>query len=231
MIDLLHAATSGIGVYSIPEAARYAKMNQATLRTWFGGVKNRPPLRETEIASSDFKAITFLEFIEAVAIRSLRVDYKVSLQTIRQAIKNASKKYEIEHPFAHRDHRTVLIGRDLHIFLAEDLKNPVQLTGKAIGQKSFRPCIEAYMKELDFDSTGLARLYRAYTFNGENIVMNPSVHFGEPIVQAHGYTAHTLYQAALAEGGIGRAANIYEVPEAAVEAAYRYFNQELGVAA
>jgi uncharacterized protein (DUF433 family) len=61
--------------------------------------------------------------------------------------------------------------------------------------------------------------------------MNPSVHFGDPIVQSHGYTAQTLYQAALAEGGIARAASIYEVSEVAVEAAYRYFNQELGVAA
>lgn len=231
MIDLLHAVTTGTGVYSIPEAARYAKMSPATLRTWFGGVRNRTPLRESEINSPEFRAITFLEFVETIAIRSLRVDYKVSLHTIRQAIKNASERYRVEHPFAHRDHRTVLIGKDLHIFLAEDPENPVQLTGSQTGQKSFRPCIEAYMKELEFDEGGLARLYRAYTFNGEDIVMNPSVHFGEPILKTYGYTAQTLYKAALAEGGIDRAADIYEVPEAAVEAAYRYFNQELGVAA
>jgi uncharacterized protein (DUF433 family) len=231
MIDLLHAATSGIGVYSIPEAAQYAKMKQATLRTWFYGTKQREALRGAEIESPDLKAITFLEFVEAVAIRSLRVDYQVPLQTIRQAINNASDKYGIRHPFAHRDHKTVLIGRDLYIFLPEDATNPVQISGKAVGQKSFRTCIEAYMKELDFDESGLARLYRAYSFGGEDIVMNPTIHFGEPIVKAHGYTAETLYRAAIAEGGIAQAARLYEVPENAVEAAYRYFNQELGTAA
>ena len=231
MIDLLHAATSGAGVYSIPEAARYAKINQATLRNWFGGTKDHAALRETEIESPDFRAITFLEFVEAVAIRSLRVDYKVPLQTIRQAIKNAFDKYNVAHPFAHRDHRTALIGKEVHIFLPEDSKNPVQLTGRAVGQKSFRHCIEAYMKELEFDASGLARLYRAFNFKGQDIVMNPAVHFGEPIVQAHGHTAQTLYRAAVAEGSIERAASIYEVPIEAVEAAYRYCNHELGAAA
>ena len=87
------------------------------------------------------------------------------------------------------------------------------------------------MKELDFDEAGLAKLYTAYTHNGQDIVMNPFVHFGEPILKDNGYTAQTLYRAAIAEGGIEKAANIYEVSTASVEAAYRYFNQELGAAA
>ncbi len=231
MIDLFHAATSGVGVYSLSEAARYAKMHEATLRNWFCEVSGRKALRQGEITAGDFKAITFLEFVEAVAIRSLRVDYRVSLQKIREAISNAEQKYGISHPFAHRDHRTVLVGSDLHIFLKEDQENPVQLTGKIVGQKSFRTCIEAYMKELDFDADGLAKLYRAYSFKQESVVMNPTAHFGEPIVRSCGYTAQTLYRAAIAEGGISRAANIYQVSEDAVEAAYRYFNQELGAAA
>ena len=110
MIDLLQAATTGHGVYSLPEAARYAKMHQKTLRSWFCGGTDRAALRPGEINSLEFKAITFLEFVEALAIRSLRRDYSVSLQKIRAAINTAQDRYGVNHPFAHKAHRTPLGG-------------------------------------------------------------------------------------------------------------------------
>lgn len=92
MIDLVHAASEGLGIFSIPEAARYARMHPNTLRNWFCPTSKRQPLRPREIRSEEFKAITFVEFIEALAIRSFRVDYKVSFQKIREAITNARAK-------------------------------------------------------------------------------------------------------------------------------------------
>lgn len=231
MVSTLEAATGGLGVYTLAEAARYARMPQLTLNRWFFGGGERQPLREAGIAADAGKRITFVDFVEALAIRSLRADHNVSLQKIKEAIRNSREKYGIDHPFAHREHRTVLVGKDLHIFLKEDQENPVGLTGKDLGQKSMKPCIEAYMKDLEFDEQGLARLYRAYAWNGQDVVMNPKLHFGEPVLATCGYTAETLWRAAVAEGSIARAAEIYEVPEAAVEAAYRYWNQELGTAA
>jgi uncharacterized protein (DUF433 family) len=230
MISLLDAAKE-TGIYSIPEAARYAKMHQSSLRNWFAGGVNRPPLRPSEIDSPDFKAISFLDLIEAVAIRSFRVDYNISFQKIREAIKNAKEKYGIEHPFAHERHKTVVVGRDLHIFLPEDAVNPVQLTGKMTGQKSMKPCIEAYMKDLEFDLHGMARLYTAFRYRNQEVILNPKFHFGEPAIRENGHTAQTLYQAAIAEGSFERAAELYEVSVDAVDAAYRYCNAELGLAA
>jgi uncharacterized protein (DUF433 family) len=229
MISLLNAAKD-TGVYSIPEAARYAKMHQSSLRNWFAGGSDRAPLRTTEIDSPDFKAITFLDLIEAVAIRSFRVDYNVSFQKIREAIKNAKEKYDIDHPFAHERHKTVLVGKDLHIFLPEDVNNPVQLTGKGIGQKSMRPCIEAYMKDLEFDLKGMAKLYTAFRYKNQEVILSPTFHFGEPAIRENGYTAETLYRAAIAEGSFERAAELYEASVDAVDAAYRYWSSELSAA-
>ncbi|HEX7516012.1 MAG TPA: hypothetical protein VF345_01860 [Chthoniobacterales bacterium] len=229
MISLLSAAQK-TGVYTIPEAARYAKMHEKSLRNWFSGTSGRPAIRATEIESPDFRALTFLDLIEAVAIRSLRVDYGISFQKIREAIKNAKEKYGIEHPFAHEKHKTVVVGSDLHIYLPEDINNPVQLTGKLLGQKSMKACIEAYMRDLEFDLEGMARLYTAYRYKGQEIIMTPQVHFGEPAIRENGYTARTLYKAALAEGSLELAAQAYEVGVDAVDAAYRYCNAELAVA-
>ena len=230
MISLISAATE-TGVYSIPEAARYAKMHPNSLRNWFAGGADRAPLRPVEIESTDFKAITFLDFVEAVAIRSLRTDYKVSFQKIREAVRNANERYGIAHPFAQRDHKTVLANGELHIFLPEDVENPVQLTGRMTGQKSFKTCIEAYMRDLEFDESGVARLYTAFRFKDQEVILNPKSHFGEPAIRESGYTAETLYTAAVAEGSLERAAELYEVSVDAVDTAYRYWSSELGLAA
>jgi len=228
MISLLDAAKDR-GLYSLPEAARYARMHPNTLRTWFGVATGRVPLRESEIDSPDFRAITFWDLIEAVAIRSFRVDYDISFHKIREALKNAKEQYGIAHPFAHREHKTVVIGKDLHIFLPEDAENPVQLTGKLHGQKSMKPCIEAYMKDLEFDVEGMARLYTAFRYKNQEVILTPKFHFGEPAIRENGYTAKTLYLAAVAEGSLERAAELYEASVDSVETAYRYCNTELGL--
>ena len=57
------------------------------------------------------------------------------------------------------------------------------------------------MVDLDYDADGLAVLYRAFTFRDEEIVLNPKIRFGAPSVAG------------------------------SVEAAYRYWNQEIGNAA
>ena len=183
------------------------------------------------IQGEDFRAITFVDFVEALAIRSLRADHRISLQKIREAIRNARDRYQVEHLFARRDHRTVLIGRDLHIFLKEDPENPVGLTGRDLGQKSFKVCLESYMEDLEYDDAGLARIYTALVHKNQKVILDPRIHFGEPVLAENGFTAQTLWQAAVAEGSIEQAANIYEVSVEAVEAAYRYFNRELGAAA
>ncbi len=231
MVNLNEAATSGIGIYSVREAARYAKMHPLTLNDWFFGRSNRPPMRRSGIEANEQKVISFLNFVEAVAVRSLRVDYNVSFPKIREAIENAKRDYNIDHPFAHGDHRTVLIGKDLHIFLGEDQANPVQLTGRYKRQKSLRPCIEGYIQDLEFGEDRLAQLYTAAKYSNQRIVLNPKFYFGAPILLDSGITAETLWRAAVAEGSYTRAAQLYKVTEAQVEAAYRYYNGELGVAA
>lgn len=225
MVTTLQATIEGLGAYSVAEAARYARMPKATLNRWFFGTKAVEPMSRSRILDQQTKRISFTDFVEALAIRSLRADHGVPLQKIKEAIRNAKEHYHIEHPFARKDHRTVLVGKDLHIFLKEDANNPVGLTGRDMGQKSMKPCIEAYMKDLDYDANGYAVLYRAFTFRDQIIELNPKIRFGAPCLAGSGYSAETLWRAAVTEGSIEKAADLYEVPAAAVEAAYRYWNQ------
>jgi uncharacterized protein (DUF433 family) len=231
MISQFDAAVSGVGVYSIPQAARYARMPAPTLRNWFFGGKTRQPIRPPGI-EGDEKSITFLDLVEAIAVRSLRVDHGVRLEDIRSAIQFASKEYSIEHIFAREDHRIYVSGsrKKLYIVL-KDEPDPISLSPKDAGQKDFRELFQGYMPDLVFGDKKLAELYIAYRDGNQKVIMHPGRHFGEPIVEENGYPVDVLWQAVITEGGFERAASLYEVTPDSVMAAYRYCHAELNLTA
>jgi len=118
---------------------------------------------------------------------------------------------------------------DIFIY-PKDSDAPVQITGKRPHQIAIRPLVEPYQRDLSFDQEGLARLFTAYKFGTQEVIIDPSVRFGEPYVPSCGYSARTLYDAVLSEGGIHEAAKAFDVEEAAVEVAYRYYDS-LAIAA
>ena len=231
-MNLLDAATTGTGIYTISEAARYAKIHRNTLRSWFFpnmSVGRKATMRASEVPDEDLKSISFLDFVEAIAVRSLRVDYSISFNTIREAIKNAEKK-GVKHPFARQQHTTYRVGKELHIILPDD-PDLLGLTGPDADQKSFNVCMEKYMDAIDYDASGLAKAYTAFVHGQQKIVMNPKVYFGEPVVYENGFPASVLWNAAISEGGYEKAAKRYGVTTDAVAAAYLYCNGELSLAA
>jgi len=221
--------TSASGLYTVGEAAVYAKMPVNTLGYWLYGNRHHPALRGALISKNEGRYLTFLEFIEALAVRTLRHTYHLPLQQIRTALDIAKKEYGIEYPFADKNHKTAICGRDLLITF-KDTPNPVQLTGKNKRQQSFRPCVEPFMRDLVFDDRKTAKAYIAYRYpianeKPVNIVMNPRYCFGDPVVEGTGYRAETLWRAAVAEGSEKRAAEFYEVNINEVIAACRYCDE------
>jgi uncharacterized protein (DUF433 family) len=91
------------------------------------------------------------------------------------------------------------------------------------------------MRDLEWDNeTQRAAAYVAYRYPnpGPNITirMRPNHYFGAPVVDRTGYTAETLWRAAVAEGSFAKVAEYYEVGETSVMAACRYC-EELQLAA
>jgi uncharacterized protein (DUF433 family) len=217
------------GLYTIGEAAIYAKMPVTTLGYWLYGDRNHPALRQTLIAKEEGRFLTFLEFVEALAVRTLRHTYNLPLQQIRTALDICKKEYKIEYPFSDKEHQTSISGKELLINF-KDNPNPVQLTGRNKRQQSFRPCVEPFMRDLVFDNQRTAKAYIAHRYpvpNEQtiNIIMNPSYCFGDPVVDGTGYRAETLWKAAVAEGSEAKAAEFYEVSVNQVIAACRYCDE------
>jgi uncharacterized protein (DUF433 family) len=209
------------GIFTVPEVALFARLHTSTVKRWFFGTNMGRPVLPHESNGGE-KALGFLEFVQALAIRTLRRDYKLGLSKIREAIERAEHDYGVKHLFA-RPHQTVLFGREIFIY-PDGQPAPVQITGKQVHQLGLRQVVETYQRDLSFDEEGLAHLYHAFRFRDRAIVINPAVRFGEPYVESCGYTAKTLRDAVLSEGGVSEAAKAFGVAEDEVEVAYRYFD-------
>lgn len=230
-MTIVETVKQDAGLYTLAQAALFARMPLNTLNYWHYGTKSRAPLRDSEVARDEGKFLTFLEFVEAVAIRSLRTEMHIGLPKIREAIKEAQDKYQIKYPFAQQAHKTVIVGKDLHILLGEDALM-IGLSGKDKAQESFKKFLEPYMENMRFNAERIACEWIAARYGeGDKIIkMNPRIGFGEPLVGKTGYSAETLWRAAVAEGSIDKACQYYEVDRESVAAACNYW-EGLSIAA
>lgn len=235
----------GQGIYTPGEAALYARERTQTVTGWLWGTKGRQSVIESQFDPAE-RIVSFLDFVQLVAIGSIRRNYGVPLQTIRRGVEQA-KQHGVTYPFARR-HKTFLLQRvepgaavDMHvddedddvddedrerlfdIVIADEHESLVQMTGRHRGNRMIREITELYLTDLHFDSAGLAEQFDAFTYDNMKVTMNPKLHFGEPLTPSR-YTAQTLWEAVLAEGNIELAAKAYGVEQKEVELACKYFD-------
>lgn len=215
----------GAGLYTVAEAAVYARVSTRMMTRWLFGTSDGQPVIEPEFGPAD-RVVSFLDLIQTLAIREIRLQRKVPLGKFRQAIKLAKESFGLDHPFARR-HCTYLLGNELVIQPAAD--EFVEASGRHRGQRLFT-FVELYLTDLDFDPNGLANKYRLYRSTHRDpvtVTMDPGVRFGEPLLPS-GYTAAAIWQAIGVEGGIKQTATAYGIPTEEVETAHRLFVDRLG---
>ncbi|WP_020470532.1 hypothetical protein [Zavarzinella formosa] len=210
----------GNGMYTVAEAALYAGVRTRHLNRWIFGDGQSEAILRPQFDGKQ-KYVSFLDFIQALAIKEIRLQRKIHPRKFRQAIELAASR-GVEYPFA-RKHFTYLFGDDLL------LKFPNDGIIEASGQRMLT-FVEAYMHDLSFGPDGLANKFMIHESNGVKIVMAPEVRFGEPLLPS-GYSARTIWDSIKAEGGINEAAREYGIPAAEALAAYKFFSQRLGAIA
>lgn len=223
----------GVGIYTPAEAAFYAKVSTQVMTRWVLGDKHGRPVIERQFRDSDEKVVTFLDLIQALAVREVRQRYQVPLQRIRDGVDEAITRYGIEFPLA-KSHRIFLFGdpgtpkhQQLVIRLEGDeaeMPEYIQLTGHHKGNRMIGPVVETFLSHLDFDQdTRLATRYRPMREGEASVVLDPGLRFGEPLVMPGGYTAEALWQATSVEGSFENAASACGVSLEEVELANKYF--------
>jgi hypothetical protein len=231
----------GQGIYTPAEVALYTRERTKTVVRWLKGSKSGDPVVQRQYEDERF--VGFLDFVQTLAIATIRRQYKVPLQTIREAVDEARKRHHVKYPFA-MDHTTHLFQRAerkeqdrpptteeqaeserrYELLIKKPDESLVLLTGRHRGNYVIKDIVELYLRDLTFSTaTGFAEEYCAWQKDGLAITMNPSRRFGEPLTPS-GYTAMALWDAVKSEGSVLNAAKAYGVDPREVELAVSYLD-------
>ena len=227
----------GIGIYSPAEAAFYARVSPRMMSRWVFGDSGSRAVIERQLKDANEKIVTFLDFVQTLAVREVRHRHGLPLQRFRQGVDEARNRYGLEYPLA-CPHRIFLFSDqqrqghgEIIIRLESDLQGVeeyVQLTGRAKGNRLIQPVVEMFLSDLTFDpATNLATQYRPMRQEGLCILLDPHQRFGEPLIDPYGYTAEALWHATNTEGSLEAAAEAYGVPVKAIELANKYYDSLL----
>jgi len=196
-----------LGVYTPRAAADLLGIRPTMVRRWLYGDRSGASALVPQYPPHRGEHVTFVDLVQLMAIRDIRRQRRLSLQKIRQTVRNA-KRLGIDYPFARR-HTTYVFQDD--VVLRVDGDRLIQVTGHYREQDLMEPVVESYMRDLGFDSCGLAFQYEPVKSRFRSVVLNPSLNFGAPTVQPSGYTVATLLSSLRAEGSVEAAADICNV--------------------
>ena len=209
-------------------------MSTQLMSRWIHGTKSSRPALRAELKNDPDRLITFHDFVQAMAVRSIRIDSDridgkpFSIQKIRSVIDKAKDLYNIDYPFARR-HKIYLFEDDVVLVLPNDGNVFVQLTGKYEKHYLINAVVEHYAEHLEYDSdTGYANRFKAWISGASTVELSPDIRFGEPMVYRDGIlcgvSVEELVNARYTEGSLEAAAHVHGVDKEDVLTALRYYD-------
>lgn len=212
----------GIGIYTVPEAARMISMPPRNLKRWVAGYehdgKREAPLwtPQHRVEEDEPVVIGFRDLVEARIVNSLR-GMKIGLPTIRKCIARARELVGDERPFSTRQFKTD--GKSIFLEILRDVGEPELVDLKSL-QGVFSRLVAPSLTGLDFGHDAASRWWLLE--GKKTIVADPERAFGQPIVAEGGVTTARLAQAVKAEGSVEAAARLFELRPRLVRDALEY---------
>lgn len=214
----------GIGLYTIGDAAAYTGIAARDIQRWLFGYESNGAHHAGLWQSAlngivETKALGFHDLLEIRFVNAFR-QYGVSLQAIRHASHHARELFNHSYPFTCKQFQTD--GRSIFAEVLEETSDET-LLDLVKKQYVFKQVIKPSLYEgIDYSEMGDATRWYPIKRN-RMIVLDPSRHFGKPILTDAGIATETLLAAYKAEGeNSKRVAQIYEIPVAEVDAAIQF---------
>jgi uncharacterized protein (DUF433 family) len=157
----------GRGIYDPTEAARLARVHVETLARWTTG--ERPLLTPAFGEFFDFEDLVSLLVIRQLYHRN------VAEAEIRRGIEVLRDELGVDRPLAHQEapRRLATVGRAFFANIGEWAD-----AGKGF-QLAFQPMIEPVLRPLEYDTSGMANLWRPLS----SVTATPAVQAGTPCVE------------------------------------------------
>lgn len=218
----------GVGVYTVPEAARLTAVSAGRIRRWMRGYSFQTvdgksfsaPVWMSDLEEIDSKmALSFRDLIE-VRFVDYFLEKGVRWKTLREAARYASSVVKDSHPFSTKKFRTD--GRNIFLEFAEP-RGDKKLLDLIRHQFNIHKFVAPSLYEgLDFDR----EVRRWFPMkSSKRIVIDPSVSFGQPTTNPEGVPTAILARAVLAEGSVAAAASWYDVDPKTVQQAVEFENK------
>ncbi len=214
------AEVAGLGVYTVPEAARLTRVPAQRIRRWVFGRGGHAAVLPEHTAQEGQEALSFSNLIEVLFLQDLK-EHGVSWPTLRKAAEMAQRVLQHAHPFAtsrfHTDGKTILLQTanetgDRHLI---DL-----LSGNGA---MYEVLERSFTHSVSFNGPeGIASEWRPDA-RAERVVVDPRRQFGRPIDRETGVPTDILADALKAENGdAARVASWWNIPIEAVEQAAEF---------
>lgn len=220
-------ALTGIGLYTLPDAAKLVGTDAREIRRWLFGYRYRvqsgehsqPPLWSPQVIEPNTFAVGFRDLMELRFVKAF-MSKGVTLHVVRAALANAREFFgDMEYPFSNR--RFLTDGKRIYTE-AMEAHGGDALIDLAKRQLAFENVIRPSLNDgVEFDASGAVKRWFPLSKN-KSVVLDPEIAFGKPIVDAYGVPTAALACAIAAGNGRSAVARIYEVPVAAVDAAVRF---------
>jgi uncharacterized protein (DUF433 family) len=202
----------GVGIYSVPDAARLTGLSARTVRNWINGYSYtaqgsrreiRPVLERQLPILDDQTALGFLDLVEMRVISSL-LKHHYSLQAIRVAHRNARELFNFEHPFALKRLKTGHKQGIAGIFTDMD-DALVDVQKKQLALSIIAPMLE----DLEFEDDVARRWWPLG--DDHSVVIDPRKRFGQPVTYRESVPTRVLYDSYKVEKSVDSVADWYDV--------------------
>lgn len=185
-----HADAFDVPLYTPTEAANILDLPPSTFRNWASGYtdsrKHKHAGLITRIDSGRGKpSIPFVGLTEGLVLSAFR-ESGVPMQRIRPALQRIKDEMGLEHALASK--RLYTDGVEILYNYGqagnEAAKDVQRLVVVRNGQHVLNEVVEDYLKQIEFDTDGYARLVHAprYRDSGVDVIVDPTRGFGQPIV-------------------------------------------------
>ncbi|HEV2682309.1 MAG TPA: DUF433 domain-containing protein [Rhodanobacter sp.] len=221
-------STSGVGIYSFADAARFIGGQSRELRRWLLGYtfKDRTgeqlfsaPLWNSQLADSEIEGLGFKDLMELRFVHTFRNE-GVSMLLIRRTLEVARERLSTPYPFTCKKFRTD--GKRIFMEVVEETGDE-SLVDVEKQQNVIQKVIGPSLREgVELDMQGEATRWFPLR-NSKAIVFDPTRKFGQPILTEYDIPTAAISEAVKAEGGNEkRVAKLYDVPLIAIRKAVEF---------
>ncbi len=213
------------GFYTVSEAARLLGVNNSrVIADWLNGRSGRGPVLQRQYEPiSRVQELGFLDLIEVRFIDHFRRQ-GYSLQSLRKAADVAREELNAQHPFALYGVRFVAERKNVFLKVAQDIGDTKLLNLVTRQYAMYGVLEEVLEKGLNFDPTsGLVTRWRPREKEFPRVVIDPTVAYGQPALEAPRLPTAAVFDSWKAEdGNYAAVAEWFEIDESLAREAVEF---------